>query len=111
VVDTDADGSPLSGSERYVLRFPEDAKPPVSAFWSLSTAAGSISDLEGLVLDADGSLSIRIQHAAPGENRAANWLPAPAGAFSLALRLHWPREEALAGRWVPAPVMRVSAAL
>ncbi|HEY6887341.1 MAG TPA: DUF1214 domain-containing protein [Solirubrobacter sp.] len=108
VVDADADGVPLTGQERYVLRFPEDAKPPVSAFWSLSTAAGSISDLEGLVLDGDGSLSIRIQHRPPARDRAANWLTAPASAFSLALRLHWPREEALAGRWLPPPVIRVA---
>jgi hypothetical protein len=108
VVHTDADGLPLTGRERYVLRFPEDAKPPVCAFWSLSTPAGSISDLHGLVLDADGSLPIRIQHRPPAPDRAANWLPAPASTFSLALRLHWPREEALAGRWLPPPVMRVA---
>jgi hypothetical protein len=107
VADTDADGQPLSGRECYVLRFPEHATPPVSAFWSLSTAAGSITDLQGLVLDGDGSLSIRIQHSAPTDDRGINWLPAPADRFALALRLYWPSEDALERRWTPPPVARI----
>src|SRR4051812_15756034 len=107
VVYADADGRRLTGGAHYVLRFPEGAVPPVTGFWSLSTAAGSISDLHGLVLDPDGALSIRIEPQAPN-GRAANWLPAPAGDFALELRLYWPREEALEGRWSPPPVTRVA---
>lgn len=36
----------------------------------------------------------------------ANWLPAPAGPFSLTMRLYWPKAEALDGNWMPPPVRR-----
>jgi hypothetical protein len=106
--DTDAEGRPLTGRDRYLLRFPADGEPPVNGFWSLSTEAGSTGDRAGLTLDPDGSLTIRIQHDEPTE--AANWLPAPAGRFNLALRLYWPREEALGGQWLPPAVTLVSPA-
>jgi hypothetical protein len=109
VADCDADGQPLTGRERYVLRFPEHATPPVSAFWTLSTPAGSITDLHGLVLDADGSLSIRIQHRLPEDHHPGNWLPAPTGDFAVALRLYWPGEAALERRWFPPPLTRLAA--
>jgi hypothetical protein len=103
---TDAEGRPLTGRERYRLRFPAGGTPPAAAFWSLTTAAGSLSDLRGLVLDADGSLSIRIGPDAPS-GRCTNWLPAPAGRFEVTLRLFWPREDALDGAWSPPPITRL----
>ena len=43
----------------------------------------------GSVRHADGSFDIWLQHAAPDSADArANWLPAPAGRFSLALRFY-----------------------
>ena len=87
---------------------PADAVPPVNAFWSLTTAAGATGDFQGLMLDADGSLPIHIQHSAPDDERRANWLPAPADRFSVVLRLYWPREEALQRRWAPPAVTRLS---
>lgn len=109
VLDTDADGRPLTGRDRYVLRFPADAPPPVNAFWSLTTGAGWIGDLHGLKLDADGSLPIHVQHSAPEDVRGANWLPAPPDRFSVVLRLYWPGEDALQGRWTPPAMTRVAA--
>jgi hypothetical protein len=115
---TDAGGSPLSGRHRYVLRFDPDAPPPVHGFWALSThaapRAGSLGppwstplrDRDGLTVDVDGSLRIHIQHDRPPRLSRSNWLPAPAGAFALLLRLHWPREELLARRWTPPAVAR-----
>lgn len=32
----DADGQPLTGAHRYVIRFPKGERPPVNAFWSLT---------------------------------------------------------------------------
>ncbi|WP_028066649.1 DUF1214 domain-containing protein [Solirubrobacter soli] len=101
VAEADANGVALTGRDRYVLRFAPEAAPPVQAFWSLSTSAGSLSDAQGLMLDADGALSILIQHDAPDAGRGTNWLPAPPDRFVLTLRLFWPREEALEGRWTP----------
>jgi hypothetical protein len=116
----DADGLPLHGSHAYRIAFAAGGLPPVDAFWSVTlyAAAGglvanpidryAIGDrTPGLVRDADGSLSIRIQHEQP---RDGNWLPAPAGPFRLILRLYVPRPEARSGAWAPPPVERVPAA-
>lgn len=113
-VDTDADGRPLSGHHRYLLRFAPDAPPPAHGFWEVTTWGGtpagarSTGDLHGLVLDRDGSLSVHIQRTPPARERRSNWLPAPAGRFTLALRLNWPGEAALDRSWSPPPVRRLS---
>jgi hypothetical protein len=102
-----------------VLRFGDDGAPPVHGFWALTTHAVvtqdgqmqgawvSLGDQDGLTVDLDGSLPIHIQHDRPPRGRRSNWLAAPAGDFRLVLRLYWPREEALARRWTPPPIMRV----
>ena len=115
VLETDDQGRPLTGGERYVLRFAPDATPPVNGFWSLTTCAAddpgsswdSTGDLRGLTLDHDGSLPIHIQHGRPARQRRANWLPAPPERFTVVLRLYWPREEALRGEWAPPTVTRL----
>ena len=58
------------------------------------------------MLDPDGALTIGIRHD-PSEGRGMNWLTAPADGFALELRLYWPHEDALEGRWTPPPVTRV----
>jgi hypothetical protein len=106
----DADGQPLSGEHRYVLHF--DQPPPVDGFWSLTMydTPGflfvdnpinrySIGDrTQGLASNADGSLELYLQQDRPGPERAANWLPAPAGRFRPILRLYNPRPEAFDDR-------------
>src|SRR5690606_30340047 len=91
MAEVDADGAPLTGSHRYVLRFPPAGGPQVGAFWSITLyrrsacllAANpigrhSIGDrTPGLLRDADGGLSIAIQADDPGAGQ--NWLPAPPG--------------------------------
>jgi hypothetical protein len=116
LVSTDAHGRQLSGRHRYVLAFPPSDLPPVHGFWTLTTYDArqalvdnpveqySIGDWNGLVLESDGALAIRIQHADPGE-RMANWLPAPPGPFNLLLRLCWPQQEVLDRQWTPPAVM------
>lgn len=53
--------------------------------------------LPQLKQDADGGLTIHIQHMAPEEENMSNWLPAPDGESIVILRLYWPKEEALNG--------------
>ena len=119
VASNDDDGRRLVGHQRYVLRFGVDGAPPVHGFWELTThavvaqdgqmqgASVSLGDQDGLTVDLDGSLPIHIQHDRPPRARRSNWLAAPAGDFRLVLRLHWPREEALARRWMPPAITRV----
>jgi hypothetical protein len=116
----DARGAPLDGSRSYRLHFAKEAVPPVRAFWSLTlydqdgyfAANGihryAIGDRDRLAFQPDGSLDLLIQAAQPGS--ASNWLPAPAGRFSLMLRLYWPEEQVLDGRWTPPPVLLEPAA-
>ena len=109
----DAEGRPLTGRHRYVLRFGPEAAPPVHGSWVVSVHAPiegrpmSLGDRDGLTLDGDGSLPIHIQHDRPARARRSNWLPVPAGEFTLVLRLYWPREEALDQRWTPPAVTRI----
>lgn len=114
---SDAEGNPLDGSvNNYVLRLGPKELPPVHAFWSLTLyeaatstlAANSIdryqinsSQLPSLTRAEDGSLSIYLQHASPGEDKTANWLPAPDGPFYLVMRLYWPKPAAFDGSWTP----------
>ena len=118
----DADGQPLSGANRYAMRLAPSQLPPVNAFWSLTmyrlpesllvTNPLNRYLLNSLMLpqlqrDADGGLTLLVQHDSPGKDREANWLPAPEGSFMMALRLYWPKEEAIRGKWTEPPVQRV----
>jgi hypothetical protein len=118
LLETDADGRRLWGRNRYLLRFPPGGLPPVHGLWTLTTYDDrqplvdnptdrySIGDWNGLTLARDGSLAITIQHKPPAGDDAGNWLPAPPGRFNVLLRLVWPMEEALDGRWAPPAVVR-----
>ena len=117
---TDSSGAALTGEDNYTYRFAPGQPPPVNAFWSLTMyemPASLLVDnpidrylinspmLDGLIKDSDGGITLYIQHDSPGPDREPNWLPAPAGPFALALRLYWPKQEALDGRWqAPKPV-------
>ncbi|HET7086623.1 MAG TPA: DUF1254 domain-containing protein [Rhizomicrobium sp.] len=119
----DSDGRPLDASAaRYELRFPPGQLPPVNAFWSLTLyempARMLVKNplnrylinspmLESLHRDADGGITLHIQHFSPGGDREANWLPAPAGPFMMGLRLYWPKPEALEKRWKAPPLTRM----
>jgi hypothetical protein len=62
--------------------------------------------LPQFVKDADGGLTFYIQHDSPGKDKEANWLPAPKGPFLAAMRLYWPKEEALNATWKAPPMKR-----
>lgn len=118
---TDADGKPFSSDNRYVLHFDKGNIPPARAFWSLTmyderqlfTANPidrfAIGDRDKLKANADGSIDIYIQRDSPGKDKESNWLPAPTkGAFTMNLRLYWPKTSALDGSWLPPGVRRVN---
>jgi hypothetical protein len=57
--------------------------------------------------DADGGLTLLIQHESPGKDKEANCLPAPEGSFGMILRLYLPKMEALDGTWKQPPLQRI----
>jgi hypothetical protein len=112
----DAGGKPLHGANRYALRFAPGELPPVHAFWSLTMyelpasllVANPINRyllnspmLPSMKRDADGGITLYIQNESPGKDKEANWLPAPKGPFLMFMRLYWPKDEALKGKWLP----------
>jgi hypothetical protein len=108
-LDCDPEGRPLTGRERYELCFAPEGIPPVHGFWSLTArgadATYSIGDRHGLTLELDGSLPIYLQHRPPARRHCSNWLPVPAGDFTIVLKLYWPAEHALR-HWTPPALTR-----
>jgi len=119
----DADRQKLDAKNRYTLRFAPGLLPPVNGFWSLTMyelpasllVANPLNRylinspmLPELQRDADGGLTLHIQHDSPGPNKESNWLPAPSGPFIMFMRLYWPKAEALDGTWKQPPLMRAS---
>jgi hypothetical protein len=101
----DETGRPLTGAERYRIRFTPASWPPALAGWRLTAedaqASGPgqvIGDHSPLVPQDDGTLELRIQKDPP-RHRGANWLGVPDGRFELTLRLYDPAEPALRGVW------------
>jgi hypothetical protein len=114
----DGAGRPLTGAHDYVMHFTPGGLPPNNAFWSLTMTIApgylvanpidrySLGDRSGLVPNADGSIDIYIQHAAPAGHEA-NWLPAPGGSFKLWLRAYQPDAAILSGAYHVPPVVEV----
>ena len=116
----DESGQPLDGSNKYTLHFDKGAAPPADAFWSVtlydSDGFQVANPIDRFALsswmpfrhNADGSLNLYFESESPGADKEANWLPVPAGAFNLAMRIYAPRSEVLTGKWNPPPVLRVA---
>ncbi|MDR9777007.1 DUF1254 domain-containing protein [Rhizobium hidalgonense] len=122
----DDDGKPLDGSKHnYTLTFAADQLPPVNAFWSVTMYDGKTQlliknpvnrylinspMLPGMKKNADGSLTLYVQHKSPGAEKESNWLPAPNGPIYTVMRLYWPKTEAPSilpvgkGAWRPPGV-------
>jgi hypothetical protein len=125
----DVNGVPLDGSKHnYTLTSPAVALPPVNAFWSITMYDGNTQllidnpinrylinspMLPDLKTNADGSLTLFIQHESPGKDRESNWLPAPAGPIFIVMRLYWPKTEPPSvlpvgqGTWQPPGIIPV----
>jgi hypothetical protein len=119
VYGIDSEGKKLDGTSRYTLRFAPDQLPPVNAFWSLTMyempasllVANPINRylinspmLPQLTRDPGGGLTLIIQNESPGKVKEANWLPAPKGPFVMYMRLYWPKEAAVDGKWTAPPL-------
>jgi len=117
----DDEDQPLHGSHRYTMTFAAGELPPLReyGFWSL-TMYNEVSllaenpldryilrpDSPGLTYAPDGSLTLTIQHDKPEGVPEGNWLPAPAGAFNVALRTYLPQQSIIDGAWFPPRVSR-----
>jgi hypothetical protein len=113
---------PDCSKNNYTLTFPKDQLPPVNAFWSVTMYDAKTQLLVENVMNRylinspmlpnlnkneDGSVTIYIQKDSPGKEKESNWLPAPNGPIYVAMRLYWPKEEALNGTWKP-PAMTLA---
>lgn len=117
----DDTGKPLDGANKYTIHFDKGATPPVNAFWSItlydsdgfqvpnSLNRFAVSSWMPFQLNADGSLDLYFQNESPGDNKEANWLPAPKVPFNLTMRLYSPKSDALTGKWNPPAVKLVNA--
>ncbi len=119
----DADGQPLDGAKNsYRLRLPAGKPLPAKAFWSVTMYDGvtfllvanplnryliNSPMLPMLKRDADGGLTLYIQHESPGQEKESNWLPAPSGPFKVVMRLYLPEPEVLEHTWKQPPLERV----
>jgi hypothetical protein len=116
--DDDSSGEPLEGGRTYEIVFAPGQEPPVDGFWSLTlynehhffhpNALGRYSlgtKNKNLKRNSDGSLTLYAGTNPPGGDRETNWLPAPAGHFSLYIRAYWGKQAILDGSWQP-PVIR-----
>jgi hypothetical protein len=118
----DAEGKALNGANRYTLHFDKGLTPPVNAFWSVTMYDAqsffvdnainryAIGSWMPLKRNSDGSIDLYLQQDSPGNDKAANWLPAPAGDFNVTLRMYWPNDKKpsiIDGSWEPPAVTRV----
>ena len=104
VTRLDAEDKPLTGANRYAIVF-RRAAPAGRRVLSLTLYNSkqafvdnpinryAIGDRDPLKFDADGSLTLYVQHDSPGKDKESNWLPAPKDEFNLVLRLYWPKKE------------------
>jgi hypothetical protein len=112
----DGSGRTLSGRHPYVLNFPAGQLPPNDAFWALTVTdvvgymvsnpvnRSSFDDRSNLAKNADGSIDVYLQQAAP-TGHEQNWLPTPSGKFKLMLRAYLPGAAILNGAYRVPPVL------
>ena len=118
----DSNGQKLDGANNYTLHFAPGQLPPANGFWSITMYqlpssllyANTLNRylinspmLPQLKTDADGGLTLYIQHDSPGADLESNWLPAPNGPFMVVMRIYWPKPEALNGTWTPSQIQQV----
>jgi len=118
--DNDSNSRQLVGQSSYAVTFPKGQLPPVRGFWSLTVynpehvfAPNAIDRFalgtknKSLKYNSDGSLTIYLGMKSPGADKEPNWIPAPAGNFSIWLRAYWPDKTVLDGSWKPPVVSRL----
>ncbi|WP_339510123.1 DUF1254 domain-containing protein [Pseudomonas sp. RL_15y_Pfl2_60] len=120
-LEVDSSNQRLHGDNRYTVTFAKGQTPPVNGFWSLTMydpqhffapnnmerySVGT-KNVKNMKFNADGSLTIYIQHDSPGKDKEANWLPAPESEFEMTIRTYWPKPEVLSGKWTPPAAVQV----
>ena len=111
----DSEGKPANGARHsYIVHFAKDQLPPADAFWSLTMYNAKTKQLvpnhkkrylltshmlPNFKLDADGGLTLALQHHEPPKNEQPNWLPAPPGPFYAVLRIYMPQPQVGNGQW------------
>ncbi|KWV86194.1 hypothetical protein PFLmoz3_04166 [Pseudomonas fluorescens] len=111
----DSEGKPANGARHsYNVHFAKDQLPPADAFWSLTMYDAKTKllvpnhkkrylinsqMLPSLKLDAEGGLTLALQHHEPPKAEQSNWLPAPPGPFYAVLRIYLPKPEVASGQW------------
>ncbi|MFJ4835796.1 DUF1254 domain-containing protein [Streptomyces sp. NPDC088747] len=105
---------PNASTHDHVIRFAPGALPPARYFWSATIYRlperllvaneidrYSIGDrTPGLVHDDDGGLTLYVRRHRPSDpKQEANWLPAPDGPFTVAIRVYGPETSVLDGSW------------
>lgn len=117
----DVKGQAFDGRKSYRIRFAPGQLPPVDAFWSITVYTQerllyanalrryvvNTPMLPRLQRDADGSITLYVQHTSPGTALEANWLPVPATPFGLTFRTYLPRAEIRNGGWLAPPVVPI----
>jgi len=102
----DGNDQVMTGAKKYTLTLKEPmdyATPVPPGFWSVTMYDRVTSfsvpnpinryDLGGddnLKKNADGSITLYLQHNNPGPDKESNWLPAPPGPFYLIMRNYAP---------------------
>ena len=111
----DENNFPLDGNYAYTITFAGDNIPDYSRFVSLTAYTPDYIELvensynkylvasytPGLVVSADGSITIYVQSNPPTAAPIANWLPVPVGPFNLMLRIYGPKGSAQDGSYIP----------
>jgi hypothetical protein len=116
----DANGNPLDGTnlKGYVLTFPPGEQPEATRFWSLTAYTPEAIELvpnsakkyavarytPNLQTNDDGSLSVYMAQQLPAGVPMANWLPIPAGAFNIMLRVYGPEGSVKDNTYVPPAI-------
>jgi hypothetical protein len=116
----DSNYQPLNGTHDYEITFPAGAFPPSQYFWSVTLYqsngelypnaynAYEIGNRSPYKLNGDGSLTIYVGNTPPPAAVQSNWIPAPAAAFTLTLRIYGPEQSVIAAGWTPPPVINAS---
>ncbi|KAF2414672.1 hypothetical protein B1729_03575 [Microbacterium sp. B35-04] len=99
----DSAGNPITGATEYTITFTADQLPRARFFWSatlytLPQRLLSANEIDrysigdrtpGVHYGDDGSLILHVLHRRPADPlEAANWLPAPAGPFTVIIRAY-----------------------
>lgn len=121
-LEVDGKGQRLNGAHDYTLTFAKGQTPPANGFWSLTMydpqhffadnplkrySVGT-KNLKDMHYNQDGSLTVYVQHASPGKDKEANWLPAPESDFAMTIRTYWAKPEVLSGKWTPPAAVKVN---